>query len=119
MAAWDQRAEALHGVSHDMLTKKGEPLEKVANALNHALSGLLVYSDAPDWDGFWPYRLFQAANMRQTFVLTDFREAFSGVTPDAMTAFIAEASRIAPHTHRVGNDVLHMRTLYELAVRGR
>ena len=113
--AWDPKAEALHGVSHAQLLSAGAAPATVCAALNKALCGCRVYSDAPDWDGFWLYRLFQAARVRQAFELCDFHDLFAGLAPDAFRALGAKAAAIAPHCHRATEDVLHMKTLFGLA----
>lgn len=114
-AAWDPRAEALHGISRSELDAGGVQPAELCRLLNDELSLCTVYSDAPDWDGFWLYRLFGAAGRKQRFELRDFREAFDGVPDAAMDAHKRAAMQLAPHTHRAAPDVLHMRTLYELA----
>lgn len=114
-AAWDKRAEALHGISHATLLAQGEVPQTICDRLNEALADRIVYSDAPDWDGFWLYRLFQAAGLRQTFSLTDFDTVLSGFTEEKIERLIAEATKIAPHRHRAEDDVLHMRVLHKLA----
>jgi len=114
-SAWDPKAEALHGVSRDDLKNLGAPPQQVCSALNVALSGVKVYSDAPDWDGFWLYRLFQAAKMRQAFELWDFRDLFARLSPHAMREAALKAAVIAPHRHRASDDVLHMQTLFALS----
>lgn len=111
---WDEDAQALHGVAHETLLKKGAPVKEVCEKLNAALAGKQVFSDAPDWDGFWLYRLFQAAKLRQQFVLSDLALCFSSASPEEMDAYIEKADRIAPRTHRAIPDALHMRALYEL-----
>ena len=112
---WDKNAEALHGIAYKTLLKDGVAAGEVCNKLNEALAGKLVFSDAPDWDGFWLYRLFQAAKTRQRFVVGDFSSIFRSAPPEKVEACISEADRKAPRTHRAIPDVLHMRTLYELA----
>ncbi len=116
MAAWDEKAEKLHGVKREMLEQKGDAPQSVCVALNEALQGRVVYSDAPDWDGFWLYRLFKAGGVRQAFVLTDFGELFAGISQDRLDGLVAKAAETAPHRHRTDEDVLHMKTLYALAV---
>jgi len=114
---WDKKAEALHGIAYDHLAKKGEAAKKVCEALNKALTGLTVYSDAPDWDGFWLYRLFDAAKIKQTFKLSDFSLLMASVPPEKLDALIDEAERRAPRRHRAIPDVEHMRALYDLAAK--
>lgn len=112
---WDSQAEALHGVAHETVLKDGVAAGEVCEALNETLSGKTVFSDAPDWDSFWLYRLFQAAKTRQRFTVRDFSLVFRDVSPEKLDECIAQAERAAPRTHRAIPDVLHMRTLYELA----
>lgn len=117
MDAWDLKAEQLHGVKRAALDQHGDPPEVVCAALNAALQGHIVYSDAPDWDGFWLYRLFQAGGVKQAFALSDFGEVFSMHPPEALDDLVAKAAKIAPHRHRTNDDVLHMKALYELAAK--
>ena len=114
-AAWDPRAEDLHKIPLQELRDSGEPIEEICAALNKDLTGLTVYSDAPDWDAFWLYRLFQAGGVRQAFKLTDFREAFVGMASERMSEIIKKADAIAPHIHRAAPDVRHMQVLFDLA----
>ena len=115
---WDENAEALHGVAYDVLLKDGLAPGEVCEELNEALAGKLVFSDAPDWDGFWLYRLFQAAKVRQRFIVSDFSAIFHATPLEKMESFIAKAERVAPRTHRAIPDVLHMRALYTMAAPG-
>ncbi len=112
---WDENAHALHGISLQALNKTGIEVQKVCTALNTALEGKTVYSDAPDWDGFWLYRLYQAARIRQKFTLRDFYDVFRTVAADDLDKFIDRANKIAPRAHRAVPDVLHMRALFESA----
>lgn len=113
--AWDEKAEALHGITLASLTASGKPAPDVCNMLNDELDGARVYSDAPDWDGFWLYRLFTAAGVRQRFALVHFADIFNGMAAREIDALIAAAEKTAPHRHRAREDVLHMRAVYELA----
>lgn len=113
-AAWDPDAEALHRLSRTKLDKKGLAPTKVCEAMNAALAGAAVYSDAPDWDGFWLYRLFDAAKMRRSFDLLNFADLLAPVSPGAFQSAKAVAQKKTPHKHRAKDDVLHMRTLYGL-----
>ena len=118
MEAWDEKAEALHGITRRVLDLQGDAPKAICAALNDALTGLTVYSDAPDWDGFWLYRLFESGGVKMAFVLSDFSEILRDVAPEEFDGLVAEASKIAPHRHRTNDDVLHMKALYELAVNG-
>ena len=111
---WDKTAEALHGLSIDEVTRNGAPAEDVCIRLNKTLAGFSVYSDAPDWDGFWLYRLFEAAGIKQQFALADFSDVFVEMAEEKKLAILEEASKLAPHRHRAGADVLHMKEVYAL-----
>ena len=113
--AWDENAEKLHGIPLTELRKNGMPARDVCLALNEALEGAMVYSDAPDWDGFWLFRLFSAAGVRQSFMLQDYGALVRrlGVTGDH--ELFARAARLAPRRHRAAADARHLQTLYRLA----
>lgn len=114
MDDWSPDAEALHGVSHATLLREGGNAKEICEKLNTDLAGKLVYSDAPDWDGFWLYRLFQAAKTRQRFVVHDLARLFHAAPPEKLSRFIAIAQKEAPRGHRAAADALHLRTLYQL-----
>ena len=115
-AAWDPAAEALHGLSTAKLARAGRSPGIVCETMNDALAGADVYSDAPDWDGFWLYRLFDAAKVRRRFELQNFAELFEGVSPARFAEAKALAQAKTPHRHRARPDVLHMRALYSLII---
>ncbi len=113
--AWDPRAEGLHGISRDRLRKEGEPAADVCSALNSALADCLVYSDAPEWDSFWLYRLFNAAGKRTEFDVLDFADVVRPLIAGREDDVIQAANDAAPRTHRAAQDALHLRTLHRLA----
>ena len=114
--AWDPAAEALHGLSRAKLARAGRLPRLVCETMNDALADAAVYSDAPDWDGFWLYRLFEAARVRRRFDLQNFAELFERVSPAVFSEAKARAQSKTPHRHRARPDVLHMRALYRLVV---
>ena len=109
---WSPAAEALHGIAHKELVRKGEDAAKLCNRLNEGLRGKTVYSDAPDWDGFWLYRLFQAGKARQAFELKDLNRLLHDAAPEAADKAIDAANAATPRMHRAAADVLHLRSLY-------
>ena len=116
--AWDHQAEALHGISRKTLRKEGQGILDVCERLNKVLEKVDVYSDAPDWDGFWLYRLFSAAGTKQVFKLKDFGDLLSSFAPEKVSAAISAATRTAPHRHRAREDVLHMNAVYAAVAAG-
>lgn len=115
--AWSNEAEALHGLSRDHLRKEGVAARKVCAALNKALSGCAAYSDAPDWDGFWLYRLFDAAKVKQTFSVLNFADLVRRQITGREQEVISEANRLAPRRHRAADDALNLQMIYRLAIK--
>lgn len=114
-AAWDPEAEKLHGLSRDRLAREGAAISVVCEALNAALSGRAVYSDAPDWDSFWLYRLFATARIRQGFKILAFADLVTPMMGAHAEALVGEAEARAPRRHRAAADVAFLQTLYGLA----
>lgn len=118
LADWSPQAQGLHGISPEMLQQDGVSVEDACDRLNAALAGKIIYSDAPDWDGFWLYRLFQAGKKRQRFIVSDLASLLRGVPAEKIGPLVTAAELRAPRRHRAAPDVLHMRMLYELAAAG-
>jgi hypothetical protein len=113
--AWEEGAEALHGISRDDLRRNGLGVREVCAALNEALAGTEVYSDAPDWDGFWLIRLFAAGGVRQEFSIHDYGKLVGPIIAGHGEEILERAARLAPRRHRAAADVTHLQTLYRLA----
>jgi hypothetical protein len=71
---WDAAAERVHGISRDVLLSHGRPLQDVAWRLNELLRHKTAYSDAWSFDMSWLGKLYDAANMLQTFRVADIAE---------------------------------------------
>lgn len=69
--AWDSEAEAVHGISREVLLSYGRPPQDVAWRLNEMLRGKTVYSDAWSFDLSWMGKLFDVADMQQGFSIAD------------------------------------------------
>ncbi len=115
MDQWDPKAERLHGVTPRMLSDLGVGVAQACDRLSAALDGCAVYSDAPDWDGFWLMRLFDAAGRKSTILLRDFGSLMPALGPAEKAALISKADRLAPRRHRAAEDALHLVTIYRLA----
>ncbi|MEL6790036.1 MAG: hypothetical protein AAGL18_10095 [Pseudomonadota bacterium] len=116
LAAWDPKAATLHGIDQETLNTEGEDPVTVCKQLNNALAGHKVYSDAPDWDGYWLYRLHSAARMKQTFSVFHFGDLMPNISLAEKMDLVAKANAIAPHVHRAADDVVHMQTLHQLVL---
>lgn len=113
--AWDPGAEALHGISRQTLLAEGVGVKDACLRLNAAFAGVKVYSDAPDWDGFWLFRLFSVAGLRQTFAIQDFGRLVRPLAGVREEALLARAARLSPRRHRAKADAIHLQTLHRLA----
>lgn len=74
---WDPQAQALHGISRELLQRHGRPREWVAQELNTRLSGQTVYSDSWAYDYSWLARLYDSVGMQPGFKLDDLRRLLS------------------------------------------
>jgi hypothetical protein len=74
---WDERAEALHGISRELLQQHGRPSGWMAGELNRRLHGQTVYCDGWGLDYPWLARLFDAAGLQPRFRLDDLRRLLS------------------------------------------
>ncbi len=113
--AWDEGAERLHHIDRARLNAEGLDARAVCAALNDALVDAEVYSDAPDWDGFWLFRLFSVGGTRQAFALRDFGRLMRPLVAGRESGLFARAERLAPRRHRAADDARHLQTLYRLA----
>jgi len=113
--AWDDEAEALHGLSREQLHREGAPVAEACKVINSALDGCEVYSDAPDWDAFWLYRLFGAAKMKPLFSLRSFADLVRPLINGCENELFRRANEIAPRMHRAAADALHLQTVYRMA----
>ena len=114
-SAWEPTAEALHGLSFSMLQRDGVAPAAICKTMNAALCDAAVYSDAPDWDAFWLYRLFSAARVKPAFELLNFAALMAPLAPEKIIAAVAQADIVAPRRHRARDDALHLRAVYALA----
>lgn len=131
---WDPNAERdAHHISQDHLFTLGDPPSVVAKRMNTALNGRTLYCDAPDFDGFWLKRLFDAVGLTPTFILGSAIDLFDDIithnlpAPDKsafaiqarydhlMESFGLEAwENIGFRPHRASHDVQHLMETYRL-----
>lgn len=68
---WDMEAEKIHNIPFKLLADVGKPVEVVAQELNEFIGKHKVYCDGGRYDIHWKNALFDAANIKPTFVLND------------------------------------------------
>ena len=102
---WDPEAESIHGISHDMLLRRGQDVREVARALNERLNGQVVYSDGWGNDFAWLALLCEEADMVPRFRLDSLR---SLLTDDEAAGWHAAknavAVQIGSSRHRASGD---------------
>ncbi|MDM4766586.1 hypothetical protein [Pelomonas sp. SE-A7] len=74
---WDEQAQALHGISREILFQHGREAAWVATEINARLAGQTVYCDAWAHDYPWLSRLFDVAGLVPRFKLADLRALLS------------------------------------------
>lgn len=116
MQAWEKSAESLHRISPDRLLAEGRDALDVALGLNAALGQATVYSDAPDYDSFWLFRLYTAAGVQPNYKLADLGDLLTPLWKGEPLDLVRRASETAPHTHRAAGDVRHLQVMYEIAL---
>jgi len=110
---WHSDAEALHGISRELLKQKGNEITWVANWLNSSLRGKTVYSDGWANDMCWLGILFDEAEIAQTFriesLLTLLSEQEKELWSDVHDSVIGEA---ALARHRASSDAKMIQETY-------
>lgn len=111
--AWDELAQAQHGITWTRLCQEGIPPEDVARHLNKLLpAGTLALSDAFEWDGFWLERLFDVSSQVKQFQLGDYWRSLSMVAPSTALARARSSDADTPRAHRAREDAEHLRSLW-------
>lgn len=114
---WDASAEAVHGVSRQLLVDKGRPALEVAQYLNAQLRGGSVYCDAWAHDFPWLYKLYDAADLVPCFALKDLRQLLGDCEQTLWHATRAAVElRLQLRRHRASGDA---RTLFETLIETR
>lgn len=70
---WDDSAQALHGITRELLARHGRSAVWMAQQINARLAGQTVYCDGWGHDYAWLSRLYDAADLQPNFRLDDLR----------------------------------------------
>ncbi|MBB3387626.1 hypothetical protein FHT82_000346 [Rhizobium sp. BK275] len=88
---WAADAEAIHGISRELLASKGVPVEQIAHEMIEVLTGHDLYASAPSWDGKWLSVLLRAGGFpRHALRLGKSRDAFMAAARELTGAAITE-----------------------------
>ncbi len=110
---WDRKAEAIHGISRQLLLERGEPPEQVAERLNRLLEGRKVYTDAWAHDISWIGKLYELTGITQRFSLESLRRLITETQiarwNPTKAAVIAELKLTR---HRASTDAMILQETY-------
>jgi hypothetical protein len=111
---WDDKAEAVHHITREVLQSHGKPATDVARALNAQLRGRTIYSDGWAHDYTWLGLLFDEAELSPTFRLENLRSLLSepqaNAWHDCKEAVIAE---LQLPRHRASTDARVLQLTYQ------
>ncbi len=129
---WDSAAEAVHGISREVLLREGTPHDVVCDRLVAALGEHAIYASSPSWDGHWLSMLLRGAGLpRHLLRLKDTDEALAEAVrerlgPETDEAAIAEviaqardAITAQPAKHRALADARREQQIWLAVSRGR
>jgi len=118
--SWDLSrgfAQDIHGIDPDMCAREGLEAETAAARLNAMFGGDTLYSDAPETDGYWLRRLFDAAGAGMAFSLEPADEVFMRLAGrgvggldkvELMLGLSDIVGRSYPRKHRAGPDAANL-----------
>ena len=123
---WDPASEKVHGVSRYELLAHGLPPKVVCDRMTDQLSGKIIYTDAPKFDGAWLATLFATCVREQPefelrhvddllvrMICPDLAGRTQGLVKIELLK--QEARRQSPRRHRAKWDVEYLLKLWELA----
>ncbi|MDO7841047.1 3'-5' exonuclease family protein [Sphingomonas immobilis] len=102
---WSDEAEALHGISRDMLAEYGQPAEQVLRELAAEAAGVDVYADC-DLDAYWLETLAQACRAPVPFAIRYLGELLAAqkVSRADVVAALDRAKQLLPEEHVARDD---------------
>ena len=112
---WSPDAQAAHGLSRKYLMDKGEAPSFVVERMLEALSNQKIYTNAPDFDGFWIRRLFSAVDKNMSLQFIDTASLFNYFCPEP-SQYDVEARKRVGGIHRASFDVKYLIEKYRLCI---
>ena len=113
---WNEEAEALHGISRDILVKYGTDIDEAARLMNQWLADTTVYSDAWGNDSSWLAMLFEYAGLPQRFKMESLRTILTEPQVDIWHPVKENvAADFAFNRHRASNDARILQQTYYLS----
>ncbi len=112
---WSSEAEALHGISREMLKTRGIPAAQVLDELAREVAGCRVYADS-DLDSYWLETLAEACGRPAPFPVLYLGELFHEMRTDRVAIERAEEAALArlPQEHVARHDARRLAITVEL-----
>lgn len=112
---WSQEAEALHGISRELLKQKGLPAQQVLREVAAEVAGYHVYADS-DLDSYWLETLAEACDAPLPFPILYLGELFQQMRTSSAAIEAAEGKAAArlPQEHVARNDARRLAITVEL-----
>ncbi len=111
--AWDDEAEAVHGISREVLDRHGRPAREVAERLNALLREKTVYSDAWSFDMSWLAKLYDAVDLEQGFQVAALHDIMSTHQLEQWHAVKNQVARdLQLQRHRASGDARILQETY-------
>ncbi len=117
---WDEKAEALHGISREQLALHGFDAREVCNELNAFLNGQQAYSDGWVVDNPWLIKLYSGAGVEMGFRLSALEYILSETQMEnwhAMKKHIQKQYDVDRHRASVDAEIIQQ-TFLQSAVNG-
>jgi len=110
---WNDEAENLHGINRSLLDEKGKEIVWVAQWLNENLRGTTVYSDAWANDMSWLGKLFDEAEIPQSFQIESILSLLNEEEKEQWTPLYHQViSETCTKRHRASTDAMNIQQTY-------
>lgn len=92
---WDEQAGSIHGLSRSLITRTGIACYEAVCRLDGNMANQDVYSDAPEWDGYWLDRLYSVVEKKRTWTLKKLNLFYTELETESMPhRALADAERL-------------------------
>ena len=123
---WSLEAQEIHGITKKELSAHGKTPAWVCLRMNQQLSGKIVYTDNPDYDGMWLAELFTVCRgSKPEFELAHIDDLLVSIVCPSVVGRVQgllkieemkeEARRLVEGQHRAEWDVGYLIELWKLA----
>lgn len=122
---WSFKSQELHGISREELIVNGKPPSWICHRMNECLSGKVVYTEDPDYDGTWLSELFSVSRIdKPEFELRNVDDPLESILSliisdrtqslAKMKELKAKARQLVPRKHRAVWDVEYLVELWRI-----